>query len=476
MDIFSVVVIVGLLLSIFIFLIYNKKGTATLVATHGLLKEQNAQLEGDYKALETALQESKQTIGDLNTQLAVRQNDLANQQQQHQKLGEEKATLTEDYRQLTEDFQQARQEVEVLKNQLKTSEEHLQQQQKVLKETQEALQKDFKQIANEIFKENTKQVKEDNQEQLAHILNPLKENIQKFERTVKDNYDNENKDRATLKTELKNLLDLNHKLSDDAHNLTQALKGDNKAQGDWGEIQLKMILEKAGLQKENFKEQVSMRDEDGKVKRPDFIINLPDNKNLIVDAKVSLVAYERYCNSENSDEKAKFLKAHVNSLKAHVKGLSEKKYQQLYDINTPDYVLLFVPIEASLSIALQDDIELFNNALAKNIVLVSPTTLMATMKTISFIWRQDNQKQNVLKMAQQCGMLYDKFVDLTEDLIKVGKQMGTAKKTYDMSMRKLADGRNNIVSRVENIKKLGANTSKDIDPALKRRALSESEN
>ena len=259
----------------------------------------------------------------------------------------------------------------------------------------------------------------------------------------------------------------NHKISQDAINLTKALKGDSKIQGDWGELQLEVLLEKSGLSKDvHFRTQNSEKDEEGKEKRPDCIIDLPDNKNLIIDSKVSLKAYEQFINGATEDEKVLFLKKHLESLKNHIRDLASKNYPKLYSINAPDYVLMFVPIEPALISALQEDPEIFNLALSKNIILVSTSTLMATMRTVSFIWQQENQKKNVLEIARQSGALYEKFCGFVTDLDSVGKAIETATKKYEAAQSKLHSGRGNLISSVEKIKKLGAKTNKSISQEL----------
>ncbi len=260
-------------------------------------------------------------------------------------------------------------------------------------------------------------------------------------------------------------------LSEDANNLVTALKGDNKLQGDWGEFRLEVLLEKAGLTKDvHYTTQKSyVHHENGKMFRPDFIINLPEGKNLVLDSKVSLKAYEGYFSTDDPAEKEKFLNAHVNSLKTHIKELSAKNYQTLYQINSPDYLLLFVPVEPALSVALQKDAKVFLEALDKNIVIVSTTTLLATLRTVSFIWKQEKQKKNVLEIARQSGLLYDKFCSFTGDLLEVGKRMEQAMTAYDNARRKLRDSTkygDTLIGRAERIKKLGAKTTKELPVEL----------
>ena len=263
------------------------------------------------------------------------------------------------------------------------------------------------------------------------------------------------------------LQEANQKISQDAINLTKALKGDSKVQGDWGELQLEVLLEKSGLNKGvHFRTQNSMKDEEGNDKRPDCIIDLPDHKNLIIDSKVSLTAYEQFVNAEDELQKQVYLKQHLESLKKHIKDLASKDYPNLYSINAPDYVLMFIPIEPALTSALQEDTDIFNLALNKNIILVSTSTLMATMRTVSFIWQQENQKKNVLEIARQSGALYEKFCGFVTDLEGVGKAIDNAHKKYEAAQGKLHTGRGNLVTSVEKIKKLGAKTNKSISQDL----------
>ena len=338
---------------------------------------------------------------------------------------------------------------------------------KRLIEQQKQLQTQFENMANEIFEKRSEKFAEQNQKNIDQILKPLGEKIKSFEQSVEDKYLKDQKNKAGLSEQIKLLQETNQKISQDANNLAKALKGDSKVQGDWGELQLEVLLEKSGLNKGvHFRTQNSLKDEEGNDKRPDCIIDLPDNKNLIIDSKVSLSAYEQYVNSEDELKKQVLLKQHLESIKKHIKDLAGKDYPNLYSINTPDYVLMFIPIEPALTLALQEDGEIFNLALNKNIILVSTSTLMATMRTVSFIWQQENQKKNVLEIARQSGALYEKFIGFTNDLESVGKAIDNAHKKYEAAQNKLISGRGNLVNSVEKIKKLGAKTNKSISQDL----------
>ena len=332
------------------------------------------------------------------------------------------------------------------------------------------LNKEFKLLANEILEEKTKKFSELNEEKMGNILNPLKEKIQNFERKVDETYNNETREKASLREELKNIININRQMSEDAQKLTSALKGDSKIQGDWGETQLELILEKSGLQKGlHFVSQQSFKTEHGDLLRPDYIINLPENKNFIIDSKVSLTAYEKYYNAEDTSEKSLYLKQHLTSIQQHIQELGSKNYQSLYGINSPDFIFLFFALEPALTLALQNDPSLFDKALNKKIVLVSNSTLLASMRTVSFIWKQENQRKNVLEIADESGKLYDKFVAFTEDLIKMGERILSTKESYDAAMNKLTTSSkkgDTIIGRMENIKKLGADASKSIDQRL----------
>ena len=336
---------------------------------------------------------------------------------------------------------------------------------------QEKFAAEFENLANKILEEKSSKFTIQNKENLDQILKPLGEKIKDFEKKVNEVYVTDSKERASLATQLKNLQELNQMMAKEANNLTNALKGETKTMGNWGEFILEGILEKSGLVKgREYKIQENFLNEDGRRLQPDVIINLPDNKCLIIDSKVSLLAYENYFSSVNEDEKVSSLKEHIASIKRHIRDLSSKNYQNIYQIRSLDFVLLFMPVEPAFSLAIQNDPGLFNEAFDKNIVIVSPSTLLATLRTIANIWRQEYQNNNVLEIARQSGALYDKFQGLVSDLIELGNRMKTMHGSYDNAMKKLYTGRGNLIKSVENIKKLGAKTSKSLPQSLLDRA------
>ncbi len=343
-----------------------------------------------------------------------------------------------------------------------------------IEKLQEKFSKDFEILASKILEDKSAKFTAKNKENIQQILHPLQEKIQSFEKKVEESHKESIDRHAALRQQIFGLKDLNEQMSKDAVNLTKALKGDSKKQGDWGEFQLETILEKAGLHKEiHYSTQGGFRDEFDNLKKPDFIVNLPDSKHLIIDSKVSLTGYDKYYNAENETSEAIGLKNHIISIRKHIKELGAKNYTELYDINSPDYVLMFVPIEPALMLVLQNDHNLYLDALDKNVVLVSTSTLLATLSTVASIWKQEDQKKNVFEIARQAGALYDKFEGLVQDLLKVGKQINASQEGYRAAMNKLSEGKGNLINRVESLKKLGAKTKKSLPNNLLQRAEEE---
>lgn len=324
----------------------------------------------------------------------------------------------------------------------------------------------FKNLANEIIDEKTKKISELNKESLSNILNPLKENIDKFEKKVDSSNKNAIEFNAILKSEIDHLKSETLKIRDDANNLANALRGESKTQGDWGEHQVETILNSAGLEKNiHYEREKNIKNENLDHQRPDYIVKLPGDKCIIIDSKVSLVAYVKYYNSENKEEKKDYLKDHLKSINHHISSLSNKNYQDL-EINQPDYILMFMANEPAFKLGVLEDVSLYNKALNKNIVMVTNSTLYATLKTVAYMWKQDKANKNAVEIARQAGSLYDKFQSFTEDLIKVGANLKTTKNTYDDAMNKLTEGKDNLVRKTERLKDLGAKTSKEINPKL----------
>ncbi len=347
-------------------------------------------------------------------------------------------------------------------------------QQTELVQVREQMNKDFALLANRIFEEKSQRFTDQNKTNLDVILNPLKEKIREFEDKVDKAYKSEAAERNSLRGEIINLVEASARISNDAKNLAQALKGDQKMQGNWGELILDKVLERSGLTEGvEYKRQVSVQDENDKRVQPDVMVFLPDDKHIIIDSKVSLKAYEQFVNAETEEQKRDFINLHLDSLRSHIKGLSDKNYPASKNINAPDFVLMFIPIESSFSSAIQEDIELFNFAWDKKIVLVSPSTLLATLKTIASLWKQERQNSNVLEIAIESGKLYDKFVGLMEDLTDIGKKLDGTQIAYRDAMRKIVDGSGNLVGKVEKLKKLGAKTNKSIAENLLKRSAEE---
>ena len=368
-------------------------------------------------------------------------------------------------------------ELSAKEERIKILNEKIEEAQENKEEIEKRLTKEFENLAHKILDLNSEKFKKQNKEQIDTLLNPLSEQIEKFKKKVEDTNEKGVERNAMLMQKIISLESLNNKLSQDALNLTNALKGDSKTQGDWGESRLELLLEKSGLNNGvHFSTQGGYKDVEGKLKKPDFIINLPDNKHLIIDSKVSLTAYVEYYNAEDELTEQQAIKRHLDSIKRHYVELSDKDYPNLYGINAPDHVLMFVPNEPALMLALNEDKNLYLNALEKNIVLVSASTLLATLSTVASIWKQEDQKRNALEIAKEGGLLYDKFEGFVQDLIKVGKSLKNSKDSYEDAMSKLTDGRGNIIKKIENLKDLGAKTKKSLPQNIIDRANNDEDN
>ena len=386
-------------------------------------------------------------------------------------------SLKEAQEALSEEQIKSAKKISSLQAKLEAAQEKIQEQQENFaaqreqaKADKESMANEFKVLAEKVLDEKTKQFKTTNSEELDKLLAPFKQKLTDFETTVKENHKEELKNSGALMENIKALKNMNDQLTAEASGLAKALRGDTKKQGNWGEFVLERALEMSGLTKnQEFFVQNSETTADGRRLQPDVIIQLPEDKKIIVDSKVSLVSWEAYANAEEEDSK-KHMKSLIASIQTHIKQLSEKDYPQLYDGATPEFVLLFIPIEAAFMEATKFDGTLYELAFSKKIILVSTSTLLATLKTIAMAWRQEKQTRNVIEIADAGGKLYDKFVGLSEDLLKLGDQFTTAQKTYESSMNKMVDGRGNLITQVERLKKLGSKTKKELDSRMIERA------
>jgi len=413
-------------------------------------KEEISGLENQRNELEVELKLSQGKLLNLQEEIEIIRGELTSEREKSQKFSNLFAAKTEE---------------------LKSLNEKLESQKKDLESIQEKFQIQFKNLANEILEEKTRKFTDQNKVNLSEILNPLKEKILEFEKKVEQTNKESIERNSSLKEQIAGLKELNQQITKEAENLTRALKGESKTQGNWGEFILESILEKSGLIKgEQYEVQVSKTNEDGRRLQPDVIIKLPEQKNIIIDSKVSLTAYEKYISADDERLKESELKNHLLSIRGHIKGLGEKNYQNMYEIGSLDFVLLFMPIEPAFGLAVQNDPELFSDAYDKNIVIVSPTTLIATLRTIASIWRQENQNKNALEIARQGGQLFDKFKSFTDDLVKVGENLKSTKSNYDQAMNKLASGKGNLISRADKLRELGAKATKVLDQRLIDRA------
>ncbi len=401
-----------------------------------MAKSRESQLQERNLSLQSSLDEKELKLESVTSRANSVENELA--------------TVKADYKNLQERFSELKSEKE-----------------KELRQLDERFRNEFKNLANEILEEKSKKFTEQNREKLDTLLKPLGEKISEFQKRVEENHKEDIRGRGALDQHLKTLQELNQRMSEEAKNLTKALKGDSKQQGNWGEVILQRILEKSGLKKGfEYEMQDSSTQEDGRKQYPDVVVYLPDEKKIIIDSKVSLVAYEKYSSSDDLDEQQRAVKQHISSLRAHVKGLSNKSYEQIHGFNSPDFVLMFIAIEPAFGLAMQNDPELYNEAFDKNIIIVSPTTLLATLATIENVWKQEYQNKNAMEIAERGGKLYDKFAAFVGDLEDVGKKIQQTQGSYDSAMNKLTTGSGNLVRQAEMLRELGAKASKKLPADL----------
>ncbi len=380
------------------------------------------------------------------------------------------AVISENLKQSEEQNDKLQNEIKLLSIQLTENkslkdnlQEKLDQQKNELAEMQKKFSDAFENLANRIFEDKSKKFTAENKQNIDDVLKPLRQRILEFEQKVDATHKESLKSNISLVKQIEYLEKLNKQISDDANNLTKALKGDVKIQGNWGEVILERILEESGLQKNiEYETQSSFTTDEGKRLQPDVIVKLPEDKHLIIDSKVSLISYEKLIASESDEQQHQQLKALISSVKSHIDGLHKKHYHDLKELNSPDFVMLFMPIEGSFTLVSQNDQSLYSYALEKHIVIVSPSTLLATLRTIAFIWRQENQTRNALEIARQSGNLYDAVIRTLEDVEKIGSSLDKATVSYQQAVKHIKTGRGNLVTRVENLKKLGAKANKSL--------------
>lgn len=416
------------------------------------IEKANAKVLEQIDTFELELKSHSKRAEQAEKQLAVGEEKLQQAQHYKQELDEKTGELSRIQNENTE-----------LTTRLAQEKKHFEEQFKLLNEAKSELSKEFENLANKIFTAKQQQFTQQSKTTLEGTIDPLRNQLSDFRKKVEDVYEKENADRNKLVGQLGELQKQTQRISEDAINLAKALKGDNKAQGNWGEVILERLLEESGLQKgREYETQVALKNESGKRRNPDVIVRLPENKDIVIDAKVSLVDYERFCSSDDDEEREKSLKQHIASIRGHISNLSIKDYEKLEGIRSLDFVFIFVPVEAAFMLALQHEPALFREAYDKHIILVSPTTLLATLRTVESIWRYEKQNINAEKIAKQAGALYDQFVLTLDALDEVGRLLGKTQDAYEITTKRLKTGRGNLVKRVEDIKRLGAKTKKSI--------------
>jgi DNA recombination protein RmuC len=416
-------------------------GTAALALT--------LRLRSAARVHELEVLELQHMLHSANDELEAHRDDSLRWRDAFEKLNEDKTVLERDYAVLHTRFEES----------TRGANEKL----KLLEEAKENLKAQFETLAHQIFEQKSKTFEESHQKRLDLMLKPFREQIAAFSKQTEERFVKESSDRAVLQKEISLLKSLNERISEDALNLTRALKGENKTQGNWGEIVLERILEESGLREGiEYETQGSFKDDSGKTLRPDVIVHLPQEKDIVIDSKVSLVAYEQFMNAEEPELKERALKAHLNSIYAHIKGLSEKRYEKLEGVRTLDFVLLFMPIEGAFLLALEQDSNFFKTAYEHNIMVVGPSTLLVTLRTIEHIWRTERQEQNAQEIVRQAEALLDKFAAFAEDMTKIGTHIGRTQSAYEEAMNKLSEGRGNLLRRAQNMVKLGLKPKKVI--------------
>ncbi len=428
-------------------------------------KRQNIIITQEFTQLKDDFKNKVETFQELSRKHAASEMKSEALLQQVEGLTKELNEYKADKKQLQQDHSSAKERVVALENENKYHKEMLEKQKTEIEEIGKKFSNEFKLLAEGILEDKSKRFTEINQNNIERLLKPLGENILNFQKKVDEVYDRESKERFSLGKEVEKLVQLNQKISEEATNLTNALKGQVKQQGNWGEMILESILERSGLVKDReYFVQESFKDDEGRRFQPDVIIKYPDNRKVIIDSKVSLVAYERYCSSQNSDEQKKELASHIRSIRSHIDILSSKGYQEL--VGDLDFVTMFLPVEPAFIIAMQADPDIWNYAYSRSVLLLSPTNLIADLKLIHNLWQREYQNRHALEIAERGGQLYDKFVGFVESLTSVGDNITRSQKSYEQAMGQLIDGKGNLVSQAQKLKDLGAKAKKSIPTSL----------
>ena len=451
----------------------------------------SSSMKKKHQALEAELAETTEELGRMvarnetqENQLALKGEEISQQHRELMSMQNQLGELTQkanQLRELQQDYRDQLDEYKILQSSFSDLRARYDAQSASMAEVQKShdeklalmeaaeqrLQTQFENLANKIFETKSENFSKQSKTGLESILTPLKEQIETFKRQISDQYVKEGQERASLKTEILGLKELNQRITEEANALTMALKGDNKKQGNWGEVVLERILKESGLREgHEFDTQVSLRSDEGKLQQPDIVVHLPNDKDVIIDSKVSLAAYERFFNTDDEDQRRQHLKEHVASLRGHIKGLGAKDYQELKGLKTLDYVLMFIPVEPAFLLAIEEDPDLVTLALNHNIMLVSPTNLLVALRTINNIWQYEYQNQNAQKIAQHAAKLYDKFTGFVGDMEKIGKSLDTTQKHYEGAFNKLSQGRGNLVRQIEQFRTLGVQPSKSLPDSV----------
>ncbi|GIU45188.1 DNA recombination protein RmuC [Shewanella sairae] len=440
------------------------------------MEQTKLELNSEILELKENIHQKELTIDQYQDKLEFRLEQLGKAQAQAERCKELEQALTDNQRKQME-TQLALSKSNAMQQTLAASydakEQALNDKIQLLEDSEQRLNGQFENLATKIFEARSEKLQSQNNQQLDSVLAPFKQQIEGFRAQVQASYSHEQTQRSALKHQLDSLTELNLKMSQDAVNLTKALKGDNKQQGNWGEVILERVLQESGLREgHEYDTQTDLKNDNGKRFKPDVIVHLPENKDVVIDAKMSLVAYERYFNSDDEAIRAQAIKEHIISVRSHIKGLSQKDYQKLHGVKSLDYVLMFIPLEPAFLLALEHDPSLVNYALESNIMLVSPTNLLVALRTINNIWRYEYQNQNAQMIAKQAGRIYDKLCGYLDDMEKLGRALESADKNFSNAMNKLSIGKGNVIRQAHQMQQLGVETSKKLDPQLLDKALS----